>query len=99
MNRTTMGLGIMVAGLALAGCATSKAAQQDRVQLQTQMGGVQAQVAALTSQVEELHTRQQTLEGRAWDQGTRLGSIPEARPATRRSHVVLTAKEIGRAHV
>lgn len=74
--------GLVAASVTLAGCATLSPQEQD--QLRAQVGGLQSQVAALNSQVEELRTRQQALEGRAWDQGVRVA----------RSHAVLTGKEI-----
>lgn len=84
---------MMIAGLALAGCATSMTAQQSQDQLRTQVATLQSQVAALTSQVEELRNRQQSLEARAWDQGIRLVPKGQARPGGLR-RTVLTAKEI-----
>ena len=86
-------VGLMIAGVGLTGCATTKAAQQDQEQLQAEVGTLQSQVAALTSQVDELRTRQQSIEDRAWDQGVRTSSVAEPR-TTRRAHTVLTAKEI-----
>ena len=84
-------VGFILVGAALAGCATLSPQEQD--QLRAQVGGLQAKVAALNSQVEELRTRQQSLEERAWDRGARPTPSAEAAPVPS-SHRVLTAKEI-----
>ena len=84
-------------GISLVGCATtSKSALQENDQMRTQVASLQSQVAALNSQVDELRSRQQSLDNRSWEQGTRLTSIPssEAAHAGRKSHTILTAKEI-----
>lgn len=93
MNRTAM-IGLGLAGLALAGCATSGGSLDGQDPLRTQVGGLQAQLAALSSQVEELRTRQQALETRTWEEGGRVRAAAETRPARRPQAVVLTAKEI-----
>jgi len=93
VQRMSAVIGLAIASVGLAGCATSGAAQRGQDQLQVQVAGLQSQVAALTSHVEELRSRQQALEGRAWDQGVRVSSAAETRTA-RRAYVVLTAKEL-----
>ena len=94
MKRMKAIVGIIVGSLALAGCATSKVAQQEQEQLRNQVAGLQTQVAALNSQVEELRTRQQSIEDRTWDQGTRTATAVAEGRTSRKTHTVLTAKEI-----
>ena len=97
MTPKTLVVGLLAAGLGLAGCATTNPQEHD--QLRSQVGGLQSQVAALNSQVEELRTRQQTLEEHAWDRGVRpptptlVGRASLDQP----SHHILTAREIQQA--
>lgn len=84
---------VVVAGVALAGCATvMRTSQQEQEELRAQVGTLQSQVAALSSQVEELRSRQQSVEDRAWDQGRPVAVQQGSAP--RRIQTVLTAKEI-----
>lgn len=91
-------VGGLIASVVLVGCATTNPQEQD--QLRAQVGGLQSRVAALNSQVEELRTRQQSLEERAWEHGARpvsttaAASSSETGPEAPVSHRVLTGKEI-----